>query len=253
MDNAEIADRLDAFAAVLELATRIRTRSAPTGGAARRSATARCRSPSSSPPVTVASFEESGPGSKPACASSERRTDRGARRARRDLVPDLVRLGRYLGLSAKRELTSPARSRSAPRASYGSAAAGRLREVPGIGPKTEAQIVSALARETDARSPRGAWLNRAGELLGGIRVPSMPSPPEMCGGGVTPATSSRSFVRRHAPCACPPCSRAAADRRRAQQGDRHAVGVNIGPGPGAANVPYPNCSGTALMLETRSP
>ena len=31
-----------------------------------------------------------------------------------------------------------------------------------------AQISSALARETEARSPRGLWLNRARDLVGGI-------------------------------------------------------------------------------------
>ena len=81
-------------------------------------------------------------------------------------MPDLVGLGRYLGLSAQRaidiaralDIRTAGELREA-------AAAGRLRDVPGIGPKTEAQIVSALARETEARSPRGVWLNRAWDLV----------------------------------------------------------------------------------------
>ena len=36
------------------------------------------------------------------------------------------------------------------------AAAGRLRSVPGIGAKTEAQLLEALAREAEPRPQRGA-------------------------------------------------------------------------------------------------
>src|SRR5436190_17957971 len=46
--------------------------------------------------------------------------------------------------------------------------AGRLRSVPGIGPKTEAQLLEALARESEPRPQRGLLLNRARELVGGI-------------------------------------------------------------------------------------
>jgi DNA polymerase (family 10) len=49
------------------------------------------------------------------------------------------------------------------------AAAGRLRDVPGIGPKIESQILAALAQESAAgREPRRLWLNRASDLVGGI-------------------------------------------------------------------------------------
>jgi DNA polymerase (family 10) len=48
------------------------------------------------------------------------------------------------------------------------AAAGRLRSVPGIGPKTEAQLLEALSSEAEPRPRRGLLLNRAWALVGGI-------------------------------------------------------------------------------------
>jgi DNA polymerase (family 10) len=86
-----------------------------------------------------------------------------------ELAPDLVGLGRYLGLSAKRsvELARALGIRTAGELRE-AAAAGRLRSVPGIGPKTEARLLEALAREAEPRPRRGLLLNRAWELVGGI-------------------------------------------------------------------------------------
>src|SRR5438067_9052356 len=66
----------------------------------------------------------------------------------RELAPDLVGLGRYLGLGAKRsvEVARALGVRSADELRQ-AAAGGRLRSVPGIGPKTEMQLLDALARE----------------------------------------------------------------------------------------------------------
>ncbi|HET8979012.1 MAG TPA: PHP domain-containing protein, partial [Solirubrobacteraceae bacterium] len=87
----------------------------------------------------------------------------------RELAPDLVGLGRYLGLGARRSLLL-ARSLDVRTADEfrAAAAAGRLRSVPGIGPKTEARLLEALAQETRPRPPQGLLLNRARELVGGI-------------------------------------------------------------------------------------
>src|SRR5207237_3703433 len=73
----------------------------------------------------------------------------------RELAPDLVGLGRYLGLSAKRsvELARALGVRTADEFRE-AAAAGRLRSVPGIGPKTEVQLLDALAREGEPRPRR---------------------------------------------------------------------------------------------------
>jgi len=48
------------------------------------------------------------------------------------------------------------------------AAAGRLQSAPGIGPKTEARLLEALASEHEPRPRRGLLLNRALDLVGGI-------------------------------------------------------------------------------------
>src|SRR5687767_7157140 len=87
----------------------------------------------------------------------------------RELAPDLVGLGRYLGLSAKRSMAlAQALGIRTAEELRAAAAAGRLRDVPGIGPKTEARLVEALAREAEPRPRRGLLLNRALELVGGI-------------------------------------------------------------------------------------
>src|SRR5204863_9952288 len=87
----------------------------------------------------------------------------------RELAPDLVGLGRYLGLSAKRsvELARALGIRTADEL-RDAAAAGRLRTVAGIGEKTETRLLEALAREAEPRPRRGLLLNRARELVGGV-------------------------------------------------------------------------------------
>ncbi len=170
MDNAEIADRLEAFAAVLELGDA----NPYTIRAYRRAAETVRQSAAPVAELVVAGRgrELRGIGSGIEARLRELLvTGQIAELAEleRDLVPDLVGLARYLGLSAQRAIdiaraldirTAASSGRRRPQ--------GRLRDVPGIGPKIEAQIVSALARETEARSPRGIWLNRARELVGGI-------------------------------------------------------------------------------------
>jgi len=87
----------------------------------------------------------------------------------RELAPDLVGLGRYLGLGARRSIEL-ARSLGVSTAEQfrEAAAAGRLQSVPGVGPKTEARLLDGLARETDLRPRQGLLLSRAWELVGGI-------------------------------------------------------------------------------------
>jgi DNA polymerase (family 10) len=89
----------------------------------------------------------------------------------RELSPELIGLGRYLGLTAQRSIQI-ARALDIRTAGElrDAAAAGRLREVPGIGEKLEARLLSALAREpvSEAEPTRGLLLNRARELVGAI-------------------------------------------------------------------------------------
>jgi DNA polymerase (family 10) len=84
----------------------------------------------------------------------------------RTLSPGLIGLGRYLGLTAKRSIEiAQALGIHTPDELRAAAAEGRLRAVPGVGPKIEAQIVAALAREPE---PRTLLLTRATELCAGI-------------------------------------------------------------------------------------
>ena len=86
-----------------------------------------------------------------------------------EVSPDLVGLGRYLGLGAKRsvDLARALDVRTADELRE-AAAEGRLRSVPGIGPKIEARLLEALRREDEPRPPTGLLLNGAWELVGGI-------------------------------------------------------------------------------------
>ncbi len=87
----------------------------------------------------------------------------------RQLAPDLIGLGRYLGLGARRavELAQALEVRSAEEFRE-AAATGRLQSVPGIGPKTEARLLEALSREGEPRPRQGLLLNRGWELSGAI-------------------------------------------------------------------------------------
>jgi DNA polymerase (family 10) len=170
VDNRYIADRLDAFAALLELAdanpytVRAYHRAAETiRGAA----------------LSVADLVRAGRGRElrgigPGIESRLRElieTGEIAELAEleRELAPDLIGLGRYLGLSAKRSIEL-ARALGAHTADElrEAAAAGRLRAVPGIGPKTEARLREALAAPSDSRPRNGLLLNRARALVGSI-------------------------------------------------------------------------------------
>ena len=157
MDNRQIADRLDAFASMLELAE-----ANPYTARAYRRAAETIRGAA----VPVADLVRSGRarelrGIGPGIEARLRElveTGEIAELAEleRELAPDLVGLGRYLGLGAKRsvELARALGIRTAEEFRE-AAAAGRLRTVPGIGPKTEARLLEALAPRGRAAS-RGA-------------------------------------------------------------------------------------------------
>jgi DNA polymerase (family X) len=168
--NPEIADRLDTFASLLELAE-----ANPYTARAYRRAAETIRSA----PASVAELVRSGRVRelRGIGAGIETRlrelveTGEIAELAEmeRELAPDLVGLGRYLGLGAKRsvELARALGVRTADEL-RAAAVEGRLRTVPGIGPKTEAQLLEGLAREAEPRPRRGLHLNRAWELVGGV-------------------------------------------------------------------------------------
>ncbi|MBV9309476.1 MAG: hypothetical protein JOZ73_01510 [Solirubrobacterales bacterium] len=170
MENSEIADRLEAFAALLELAE-----ANPYTARAYRRAAETIRST----PLAIEELIRSGRarelrGIGPGIEGRLRElVETGGiselAELERELVPELIGLGRYLGLGAKRSIevanalgvTTAAEFRDA-------AAAGRLRDVPGIGPKMEGRLLEALAREAEPRPRQGLLLNRAWQLVGGI-------------------------------------------------------------------------------------
>jgi DNA polymerase (family 10) len=90
----------------------------------------------------------------------------------REVQPDLVGLGRYLGIGA-RQAVQIARTLGVRTAAQlrEAAAAGRLREVPGIGPQKEAKLLAALDRVDEPRPPRGLLIHRARRLLEEIAAP----------------------------------------------------------------------------------
>lgn len=170
MDNSQIADRLDALAMLLELGD-----ANPYTVRAYRRAAEAIRS--ASLPVAelvragrVRELRGIGPGIE---ARLRELVETGAiaelAALERELAPDLIGLGRYLGLGAKRsvELARSLGVRSADEFRE-AAAAGRLRSVPGIGPKTEARLLEALTREAEPRPGRGLLLGGAWELVGGV-------------------------------------------------------------------------------------
>jgi DNA polymerase (family X) len=170
VDNALIADRLDAFASLLELSD-----ANPYTVRAYRRASETIRGAA----VPVAELVRSGRvrdlrGIGPGIEARLRElVETGAiaelEELERELAPDLVGLGRYLGLTAKRsvEIARALEIRTAEELRE-AAAAGRLSSVPGVGPKTEARLLEALAREDEPRPKRGLTLNRAWELVEGI-------------------------------------------------------------------------------------
>ena len=163
MDNSQIADRLDAFASLLELveanpytarayrraAETIRVAAVPVVELVRAGRVRELRGIGAGIEARLRELVETGEIAELA-------------ELEREVSPDLVGLGRYLGLGAKRsiELARSLGVRTADELRE-AAAAGRLRTVPGIGPKTEARLLEALAHEGEPRPRQGLLLSRA--------------------------------------------------------------------------------------------
>jgi DNA polymerase (family 10) len=170
MENREIADRLDAFAALLDLAE-----ANPYTARAYRRAADTIRST----PLAVDELirkrrirELRGIGSGIEARLRELiETGEIAEvtELERELSPELIGLGRYLGLTTKRSLELARALDVSTAAEFRDAARdGRLQTVSGVGPKMEARLIEALAREPDEQPRRGLLLNQARELVGGV-------------------------------------------------------------------------------------
>jgi DNA polymerase (family X) len=256
VENAQIADRLDAFAALLELGE-----ANPYTARAYRRAAETIRGA----PTPVAELVRSGR------VRDLRGIGRGIEGRLRELVetgeiaelaelerelaPDLVGLGRYLGLSAKRsvQLARALGVRTAEELRE-AAAAGRLRDVPGIGPKIEAQLLEALASEAKPRPRQGLLLHRAWELVGGIAA-------ALDGSVAGDVRRWRDSCERLAVVcvAADPAPAMAAFAELPQivavveQAERRAVGVTVEGVPVELVVAEPERLGTALVRATGSP
>ena len=169
LDNATIAERLEAFADLLELAGS----GYYTSRAYRRAAEAirETRAPIAEL-VTSGRVQELrgiGPGIAARLGELvETGTIAELDELEREVQPELVGLGRFLGVGPKRmvEIGTALGVRSAEEFRE-AARAGRLQSVAGIGPQTEQRILLALDREHRPQR-KGMLLNRARALLEGI-------------------------------------------------------------------------------------
>jgi DNA polymerase (family X) len=252
LDNGAIAERLDAFAVLLDLAGSERY----TARAYRRAAETirETRAP-------VAELVRTGRvqdlrGIGPGIAKRLRELVETGRIAELDALeqsinPELVGLGRLLGLGPQRMLEVGNELGVRTVGEFQEAArAGRLREVAGIGPKTERRVLERL-EGAGRRERRGLLLNRARALAEGVA--------EALGG--EPAGDARRWAD-----SCRDLSVVVASDRPqevlqrfddlaavvavVEREPRRAVGVTVEGVPIELVVAEPEASGTALLRAT---
>jgi DNA polymerase (family 10) len=169
-DNAAIADRLETLAALLDLAGAghysvrayrraaelVRATPVPVADLVRRGEARRLRGIGPAIEARLVELVETGDIAE--VAELERET-----------APQLVAVGRLAGVGAGRmaALGKALGVRTVDELRE-AAAAGRLAEAPGFGPKTAGKLVAALERPPEAIASRPLILTRARELVGGI-------------------------------------------------------------------------------------
>jgi DNA polymerase (family 10) len=166
-DNAAIAERLEAFAALLDLSGA----SFYTSRAYRRAAETIRSTQAPIAELVAADRIQELSGIGPGIAGRLRElvetgTIAELDELEREVQPELVGLGRFLGVTPKRmveigralEISTAEEFRTAARA-------GRLTSVSGIGPQTEQRLLAALDREGKPQPQKGLTLNRARALL----------------------------------------------------------------------------------------
>jgi DNA polymerase (family 10) len=254
MDNAWIADRLEAFASLLELADAnpytarayrraaetIRAAAVPVADLARTGRARRLRGIGPGIEARLRELVETGEIAELA-------------ELERELAPELVGIGRYIGLGARRavEVAQALGVRTLDEFRE-AAAAGRLQSVPGIGPKTEARLLEALARP-EPRPERGLLLNHALELVEGVAA-------------ALDGAAAGDVRRRRDACEALAVVCAAADPSPAlerfaglpqivavvERAERRAVGVTVEGVPVELVVAEPERFGSALVRATGS-
>ena len=255
-DNADYAAKLDSFATLLELAGA----NSYSVRAYRRAAELVRESP-----VPVADLVRSGRvrelrGVGPSIEARLRElVETGELHELKELEerisPDFVGVGRMLGLSAKQSVeigeALGVRTFDELRAA---ADAGRLQEVPGIGPKKEAQLRAAIARGVSSGRPTRALLLNRGLALTREIAQAM---------GGEPAGDARRFRDRCEHLAVVVAAEGAAETigrfgqlpqivTLVEQEDRRAVGVTVDGVAVELVVASPRSAGTALVRATGS-
>ena len=167
LTNAEIGEQLDLFAALLDLSGS----SFYTSRAYRRAAETIRETKASIDELVAAGRVEELRGIGPGIATRLRELVETGRiveldELQREVQPELIGLGRFLGVGPKRMveigkalgITTAEEFRAAARE-------GRLTSVSGIGPQTEQRLLAALEREGKPQPAKGMVLNRARALL----------------------------------------------------------------------------------------
>ena len=254
LDNAAVAERLDAFAGLLDLAggsgyssrayrraaETIRATEAPILQLARQGRAQQLRGIGPGIAARLRELAETG-------------TIAELDELRREVRPELVGLGRLLGLSPRRTVEiARALGVQTPDDFRRAAREGRLREAPGIGPATEAKILERL-RAGAERPPRGLTINRARPLveeiasaLGGEIAgdPRRWADASFDLAVVVPATDADAVV-------------AAFEElpqivTLVERGERRATGVTVEGVPVVLHLPLPDQLGTELVRQTGS-
>ena len=254
LDNAAVAERLDAFAGLLDLAggsgyssrayrraaETIRATEAPILQLARQGRAQQLRGIGPGIAARLRELAETG-------------TIAELDELRREVRPELVGLGRLLGLSPRRTVEiARALGVQTPDDFRRAAREGRLREAPGIGPATEAKILERL-RAGAERPPRGLTINRARPLVEEIASAlggEIAGDPRRWGDAsfdlavVVPATDADAVV-------------AAFEElpqivTLVERGERRATGVTVEGVPVVLHLPLPDQLGTELVRQTGS-
>jgi DNA polymerase (family 10) len=255
LENATIAERLEAFAALLDLAGS----GFYTSRAYRRAAETIRETPVSVDELVRAGRVQELRGIGPGIAGRLGELVETGRIAELDELeravrPELVGLGRMLGLAPRRMLEVAAAVGAETADEFRAAAlAGSLRGVRGIGPATERRLLDRLAQGPEAQSGRGLLLPQARALVGEIAT--------ALGGEI--AGDPRRWVDAPKELAVVVAAARAApvlDRFATlpqivavvERGERRVVGVTVEGVPVELVVAEPSRSGTELLRATGS-
>jgi len=254
LDNRAVAERLDAFAGLLDLSG-----ASPYTARAYRRAAETIRETR----VPILELARQGRaqelrGIGPGIAArlqelAETGTIAELDELRREVRPELVGFGRMLGLSPRRTTEIAAALGVETVDEFRRAAAeGRLRTAPGVGPATEAKILDRLRSGVD-RPPRGLTLNRARQLAEEVAA--------ALGGEVAGDPrrwAETSFDLAVVVPATRPATVISAFERLPQivalveRGERRATGVTVDGVPVVLHLPVPARFGSELVRQTGS-